>query len=188
MFATQNLNKVTEVQAVLGESIKVLSLNDFPPQPEVVEDGETFEANAIKKATALAKAFQLTALADDSGLEVDALGGRPGVHSARYGGADMPHSEKVKLLLKELSHVPEEKRQARFVCVMALARPDGSVLTRRATIEGRIALAPKGANGFGYDPVFLLPERGCTTAELSLEEINAISHRGQALRAIRPYL
>jgi XTP/dITP diphosphohydrolase len=188
VFATQNPHKVAEVQALLGGGFRVLSLKDFPPQPLVLEDGDTFESNAQKKALALSQALKLPVLADDSGLEVDALGGRPGVHSSRYGGAELPHPEKIKLLLGELSGVPAEKRQARFVCVMALARPNGSVLTRRATVEGRIAFEVRGNNGFGYDPIFYLPDRGCTTAELSLEEKNALSHRAKALRAIRACL
>ena len=184
ILATRNAHKATEIQQMLGSDIQVKTLADYPNIPDVIEDGETFEANAAKKAVEIAARLGVSVLADDSGLEVDALGGRPGVHSARYGGADLPHEEKVQLLLKELSGVPDEKRSARFVCVMAYATTDGKVQTRRGTIEGRINHAPVGDNGFGYDPIFFVPEKGCTTAQLTPEEKNGISHRGRALRKI----
>ncbi len=188
VMATRNTGKATEIQNMLGAGIQLMTLADYPHIPDVVEDGATFEANAVKKAVEIAKVLKVPVLADDSGLEVDALGGRPGVHSARYGGADLPHADKVCLLLKELEGLSDERRSARFVCVMALAWPDGRVVTRRGSIEGRIASTPSGSNGFGYDPVFYVPEKNCTTAELPPTEKDAISHRGQALRAMLPLI
>ena len=184
VVATRNPGKASEIRQMLGENFQVKTLADYPDMPDVIEDGETFEANASKKALEIALKLNVPVLADDSGLEVDALGGRPGVHSARYGGADLPHTEKVKLLLNELLGVPDAQRTARFVCVMAYATPDGKVETRRATIEGRINHEPLGNNGFGYDPIFYLPEKNCTTAQLPAEEKNKISHRGKALALI----
>ena len=184
VVATRNPGKASEIRQMLGEHVQVKTLADYPDIPDVIEDGETFEANASKKALEIALKLNVPVLADDSGLEVDALGGRPGVHSARYGGADLPHSEKVKLLLSELLGVPDAQRTARFVCVMAYAAPNGKVETRHGTIEGRINHAPVGDNGFGYDPIFFVPEKGCTTAQLTPEEKNGISHRGRALREI----
>lgn len=184
VLATRNAHKAEEIQAMLGDSFHVQTLANYPDIPDVIEDGDTFEANAIKKAAEIAQQLNVPVLADDSGLEVDALGGGPGVHSARYGGAHLPHEQKVQLLLGELKGVPDEQRTARFVCVMAYALPGGPVETRRGTIEGRINHEPTGANGFGYDPIFFVPDKGCTTAELSSDVKNAISHRGKALQQI----
>jgi XTP/dITP diphosphohydrolase len=149
----------------------------------VEETGETFRDNAILKANAFARSAGLPALADDSGLEVDALGGAPGVRSARYAGPGASDADRIALLLRNLAHVPAAQRQARFRCTMALATPEGLVGTVDGTCEGEIAFAPRGSNGFGYDPVFLLPHLGRTMAELRDEEKHAISHRGRAGRA-----
>jgi XTP/dITP diphosphohydrolase len=195
IFATSNPHKVAEARAILAAlGIDVRSLDDLGrtlPEPE--EDGVTFEDNARLKARYYAHALGVTCLAEDSGLEVDALGGAPGVHSARYsgiGGArdqrDRANNEK---LLRELEGVPVERRQARFVCTLALADPDGTIRAEaRGTYEGVIALAPRGANGFGYDPLLFLPDRGCTSAELSPSEKHARSHRGVALRKLAALL
>ena len=157
-------------------------------QGSVAETGRTFTENAIQKATAYARLSGLWTWADDSGLEVDALGGEPGIHSARYAGPDASDEDRYRLLLRRLAHVPPGQRSARFRCVVALATPEGRVETAEGRCEGEIALAPRGAHGFGYDPIFYLPERGKTMAELPLEEKNRISHRGQAARAARRIL
>lgn len=183
VFATGNPGKVKELEALLGAGWQVKTAKDFPHLPEVLEDADTFEGNAEKKARAFAEATGLTALADDSGLVVDALGGRPGVHSARYAPTE---SERIDKLLAELAQVPDERRTARFVCVLALVTPAGVRFTRGAC-EGVIGHERRGANGFGYDPVFVLPS-GQTMAELSRDEKSAVSHRGHAFRAMREVL
>jgi XTP/dITP diphosphohydrolase len=156
--------------------------------PEAVEDADTFEGNAVKKATHYSTLTGILTLADDSGLEVDALNGAPGVHSARFAGPDAKdHANNMKLQ-EELIGVPDAKRTARFRCVLALAKGSEVVATTTGTIEGLITTAPAGSNGFGYDPYFYLPDRGCTAAELSPEQKNKISHRGQALRAMRRHI
>ena len=180
VFATGNQGKVNEFRQMLGESYEILSMKDL--EVEIVEDGKTFEENAVIKAKAVMEATGEMVLADDSGFEVDCLGGEPGIYSARYMGEDTPYSVKNAELLRRCEGVPEDKRDARFVCVIACAYPDGTVDTATGVIEGKIAHEPKGENGFGYDPVFYLPERGCTTGELPPEEKNAISHRGIAVR------
>lgn len=191
LFATSNPHKVAEVRAMLaplGIEIESLdSLGSLPPEPE--EDGETFAENARLKALAYAQATGLSALAEDSGLEVDALGGAPGVRSARYASASGPRAERDRAnnakLLREIASVEPEERQARFVCAMCLAAPDGRVLAEtRGTYEGIITDRPRGTNGFGYDPLLYLPDLGKTSAELSPEEKNARSHRGKAARAM----
>ncbi len=182
MFATGNQGKVNEFRQMLGESYEILSMKDLDVEVEIVEDGKTFEENAVIKAKAVMEATGEMVLADDSGFEVDCLGGEPGIYSARYMGEDTPYSVKNAELLRRCEGVPEDKRDARFVCVIACAYPDGTVDTATGVIEGKIAHEPKGENGFGYDPVFYLPERGCTTGELPPEEKNAISHRGIAVR------
>ena len=159
-------------------------------QADIVEDGKTFEENAVIKATAISK---LTSdgeivLADDSGLEIDYLNKEPGIYSARYMGEDTSYHIKNAKLIERLEGVPDEKRTARFVCAIAAAFPDGSMKTVRAAMEGRIGYKESGENGFGYDPIFYLPEYGCTSAEISMEEKNKISHRGKALRAIKDEL
>jgi XTP/dITP diphosphohydrolase len=152
---------------------------------DIVEDGKTFEENATIKATAISKLAGCLVLADDSGLEVDAMDKAPGIYSARWEGEDTPYSIKNQKIIDNLKDVPEEKRTARFVCAIAAAFPDGRVVTRRGTIEGLIAHKPAGENGFGYDPIFYVPEFKKTTAELSPEEKNKVSHRGKALELIR---
>ena len=153
---------------------------------DVDENGTTFEENALIKATEIAKMTEnCIVLADDSGLEIDYLNGEPGIYSARYAGVDTSYDIKNNLLLERLSGVPEKERTARFVCAVAAAFPDGSTEVVRGTIEGMIGYEIKGENGFGYDPIFYLPEYGCTTAELSPEKKNELSHRGNALRAMR---
>lgn len=191
LLATSNPHKIEEVRAILApHGYEVTGLNDVGvsiPEPE--EDGAAFEANARIKAVAYARATGRVCLADDSGLEVDALGGAPGVHSARYAGIGATRAERDRAnndkLLRELArrNLPPEQRTARFVCAMCLASPDGRILTEtRGTFEGLIAETPRGSNGFGYDPLLYLPDRGCTSAELPPEEKNARSHRGQAAR------
>lgn len=182
VFATENKGKVDEFRQILGDEYEIYSMKDLHIQVDIVEDGKTFEENAVIKAKAVMQATGEMALADDSGFEVDCLGGEPGIYSARYMGEDTPYSVKNAELLRRCEGVPEEKRGARFVCVIACAYPDGTVDTAHGTIEGKIAYEPKGENGFGYDPIFYLPERGCTTGEMLPEEKNAISHRGQAIR------
>lgn len=182
VFATGNQGKVNEFRQMLGESYEILSMKDLDVEVEIVEDGKTFEENAVIKAKAVMEATGEMVLADDSGFEVDCLGGEPGIYSARYMGEDTPYSVKNAELLRRCEGVPEDKRDARFVCVIACAYPDGTVDTATGVIEGKIAHEPKGENGFGYDPVFYLPERGCTTGELPPKEKNAISHRGIAVR------
>jgi XTP/dITP diphosphohydrolase len=190
LIATTNPGKVREFREMLGASgLSFADLSSLPPVPVVEETGHTFRANACLKASYYAKAFDLHTVADDSGLEVDALAGAPGVHSARW--AEMNHGGKGDahnnaLLLRQLDATPDAKRTARFVCVLALADPQGRILlTARDTVDGRVIRAPQGENGFGYDPLFLIDELGKTTAELPPEEKHAISHRGKALRHLR---
>ena len=157
-------------------------------QGEIEETGTTFEENAIIKAMQVAKTLGIPALADDSGLEIDYLNKEPGIYSARYLGEDTPYSVKNANLIQRLEGVPEEQRTARFVCAIAAVLPDGRELTTRATIEGRIGYDEKGKNGFGYDPIFYVPEFGKTTAELTEEEKNQVSHRGKALQLMKEEL
>lgn len=189
LLATNNAGKVAELRHILdGCGWEIVTPADVGLTLEVEEDGGTYQANARKKALQYAEASGLTSLADDSGLEVDALGGRPGVHSARYAGANRTDAERVARLLEELRGVPDEERSARFRAVIAIADPRGRVETVEGTVEGRIAHEPKGENGFGYDPVFLLPERGLTAAQLPPDEKHAVSHRGIAARKARAVL
>lgn len=189
LFATSNPHKVREVAAILApRGIEIVGLEALDPRPsEPVEDAETFARNARIKAVHYARAAGRLCLADDSGLEVDALGGAPGVRSARYAGLDAGRPDRDGAnnakLLSELAGVPVEKRGARFVCAMCLVDPEGSVLAETlGTFEGVIADRPRGSNGFGYDPLLYLPDRNCTSAELSAQEKNARSHRGEAAR------
>jgi XTP/dITP diphosphohydrolase len=189
VLATRNRHKGEELIALLeSPGIRVRTLAEFPEAPDVVEDGETCEANAIKKARTIADATGLAAVADDTGLEVDALGGKPGVHAARYAGEHVTYEENWRKLLKELTGVPEERRTARFLTVAALALPGDGVRVARGVLEGRIAEHPTGEHGFGYDPVFLVPEMGRTLAELTAEEKNRISHRAKAFAEMRKLL
>ena len=189
IFATGNEGKMKEIREILGDlGYEILSLKEAGVDVDIVEDGETFEENAIIKATAVMKATGSIVLADDSGLEIDYLNKEPGVLSARYMGENTSYRIKNQILIDRLDGVPDEKRTARFVCVIAAAFPDGRVETRRGTIEGRIAHEPAGENGFGYDPIFYYPEKKMTTAQLSPEEKNKVSHRGKALRLIKEVL
>ena len=184
VFASNNAGKIKELQALLGKGFRVKSAPDFPEIPEVDEDADTFEGNSAKKARTFAKATGLWALADDSGLVVDALDGRPGVYSARYAPTD---PERIEKLLGELKDVPVGKRIARFVCVLCLASPEGEERFTKGTCEGVIGFERRGTHGFGYDPVFVLPN-GKTMSELTRDEKSALSHRGHAFRAMLPQL
>lgn len=189
VLATRNRHKGEELAAILGGlGIQIRTLADFPAAPEVEEDGLTCEANAIKKATEIARATELTAVADDTGLEVKALGGKPGVFAARYAGAHATYEDNCRKLLNELAGVPQPERSATFVTVAALVSPDGIVRTTRGNLEGVIIEECRGDRGFGYDPVFLVPELGKTLAELNPEEKNRISHRAKAFGQLREIL
>jgi len=184
VLASHNAGKLKEMREILGElGIQVLSQKEAGVDVDPEETGDTFEENALIKARAVMLASGLPAIADDSGLMVDALGGEPGVHSARYGGGhDRPDAERNALLLKNMENA--EQRGAKFVSVIAVAWPDGRVLTARGEVHGEIARGERGEGGFGYDPLFLLPD-GRHMAELSAEEKNSISHRGNALRELK---
>ena len=187
IFATGNENKMKEIRMILADlGMPIVSMKEAGIDIDVVEDGTTFEENALIKATEIAKETQgCIVLADDSGLEIDYLNKEPGIYSARYAGVDTSYDIKNNLLLKRLEGVPDEKRTARFVCAVAAAFPDGSTEVVRGMIEGIIGYEIVGENGFGYDPIFYLPEYGCTTAQLSPEKKNELSHRGEALRKMR---
>lgn len=192
IFATGNENKMVEIRMILADcGYEILSMKQAGIDIDVVEDGSTFEENATIKATAIAatkEAEGAIVLADDSGLEVDYINKEPGIYSARYEGVDTPYSIKNQIIIDRLADAVDEQRSARFVCAIAAAFPDGRTEVVRGTIEGRIAYEPAGENGFGYDPIFYVPEFGKTTAELSPEEKNKVSHRGRALEMIKKYL
>ena len=189
IFATGNEGKMKEIRLLLEDlGLEVLSLKDAGIDMEIQEDGKTFEENAVIKAKAVMKQTGALVLADDSRLEIDYLNKEPGVYSARYLGEDTSYHIKNQNLIDRLKGVPEEKRTARFVCVIAAALPDGRILTARGTIEGIIGYEERGEGGFGYDPIFWLPEYGCSTAELSMEKKNELSHRGKALSAMKKEL
>lgn len=198
IFATGNAGKMREIRDILkGVDAQILSMKEAGIDADITEDGTTFEENAVIKAKAVAGILQgheeemcrnAVVLADDSGLEIDCLNKEPGIYSARYLGEDTPYSVKNKNLIGRLAGVPNEERTARFVCAIAAVLPDGEVITTRGVIEGRIGYQEKGDNGFGYDPIFYVPEYGCTTAQLSEEEKNRISHRGKALEAMKKEL
>ena len=189
IFATGNENKMKEIREILGAlPLEILSMKEAGVSADIVEDGKTFEENALIKARAICKLAGEMVLADDSGLEIDYLNKEPGIYSARYMGEDTSYHIKNKSLIDRLEGVPDEKRTARFVCAIAAVFLDGKELVVRGTVEGIIGYEEKGENGFGYDPIFYLPERGCTTAELSPEEKNSISHRGNALRLMNELL
>lgn len=186
IFATKNKGKIKEIEAILGDQFEVVSLEKAGIDIDVVEDGETFEENAVKKAVEIMNACGEIVLADDSGLEIDFLNKAPGVYSARYMGEDTPYATKNKKILELLKDVPEDKRSARFVCVIAAAFPDGKEpIYTKGTIEGIIGYEITGENGFGYDPIFYLHQYQKTTAQLSMEEKNKISHRGKALSEMK---
>ena len=189
IFATSNEGKMREVREILkGLKAEVLSMKEAGVSVDIVEDGDTFEANAKIKARAVWEKTGGIVLADDSGLAVDYLNGEPGVYSARYMGEETSYEIKNWNLIHRLKGVEREKRTARFVCVIAAALPDGRIITTEGTMEGYIALEQAGEGGFGYDPILMLPEYGKTSAEITMEEKNAISHRGKALRAMRECL
>jgi len=188
VLATRNKKKIEEIRRITADlPITVLSLDNFPDCPETVEDKDSFEGNAIKKATEVCRYTGKTALADDSGLEVDALGGAPGIYSARYagGGSDVRNYEK---LLDKLKNVPDDKRGARFVCCMAMASPDGTVKTFFGYAKGSITREPRGKTGFGYDPVFIPEGYKITFAEMSGGEKDRLSHRGNAIDKVAEFL
>ncbi len=186
LVATTNEGKLREARAILGcLPMRMTTLAEYPPFPKPIEDASTFEGNARLKALHYAKLAGCLTLADDSGLEVDALGGEPGVRSARYAGPGCDDAANNQKLVRQLEGVPAERRTARFRCLVALASPDEIVATTSGVVEGVILDSPRGSNGFGYDPHFFVPERGMTTAQMSAEDKNRISHRGRAFRAIR---
>ena len=195
-FATGNKNKMIEIRMILADlGCKILSQKEAGIQADVVEDGQTFEENALIKATTIADIARkmpeyknAVVLADDSGLEIDALNKEPGIYSARYMGEDTSYDIKNQALIDRLEGVPDEKRTARFVCAIAAALPDGSTEVVRGTMEGRIGYEITGENGFGYDPIFYLPQFGCSSAELEPEKKNELSHRGEGLRKMRKVL
>ena len=189
IFATGNQGKMKEIREILGDlDIELLSLKDAGIHADIVEDGKTFEENAQIKARTICNLTGEIVLADDSGLEIDYLNKEPGIYSARYMGEDTSYHIKNANLIERLEGVPDEKRTARFVCAIAAAFPDGTMKTVRAAMEGRIGYKENGGNGFGCERIFYLPEYGCTSAELSMEEKNKISHRGKALRMIKDEL
>lgn len=182
VIATRNQGKVREFNMMFQQlGWEAVSIADFPDVPEVVEDGETFEANARKKAETVSRFLQMPAVGDDSGLEVDALGGKPGVYSARFAGEKATDEENWQKLLQELQDVPNERRTARFRCALAFARPGEETILAHGRCEGAILREPAGTNGFGYDPVFFLPDRLCTMAQVDPSVKNKISHRANAL-------
>lgn len=187
VFATGNQDKMVEIRMILMElGMPVYSMKELGIDEDIVEDGISFEENAEIKARAVARLLPRDIiLADDSGLEIDYLDGAPGIYSARFAGEDTSYDIKNRIFLDKLEGVPDEERTARFVCAIAAVFPDGDVETVRGTIEGQIAHEISGENGFGYDPIFYVPEHGCTTAEMDPEKKNELSHRGKALRAMR---
>ena len=191
IFATGNEHKMAEIRMILADlRMEILSLKDAGIEADIVEDGSTFEENALIKASYIGempevKAMDAIVLADDSGLEIDYLNKEPGIYSARYAGTDTSYDIKNSLLLSRMKGVPDEDRSARFVCAIAAVFPDGTKEVVRGTMEGRVAYEAAGPNGFCYDPIFWLPEYGCTSAELSPEKKNELSHRGQGLRMMR---
>jgi len=189
LLATNNRGKLREIQALFsGVYPRILTLQEAGITLDVEEDGETFEENALKKAREAVRLSGLDALADDSGLCVDALGGAPGVYSARYAGENADDAANNQKLLEALAGVPDQKRTAAFVCCAALCRADGSEVMARGRVEGRILRAPRGGNGFGYDPLFWYEPFGCTFAEAAPEKKNAVSHRAKALKALKERL
>ncbi len=189
LFATKNKGKLKEINEILADmDVRVISMEDAGITIDVVEDGTTFEENAMKKAVQVMELCGKVTLSDDSGLEIDAMDKAPGVYSARFMGEDTPYPVRFRAIFEKLVGVSEEKRTARFVSCIAAAFPDGRRLVCRDTVEGIIGHEAKGENGFGYDPIFYVPEKGKYMAELSAEEKNAISHRGKALRRMKELL
>jgi XTP/dITP diphosphohydrolase len=189
VLATRNRHKGEELATLLGDlGVTIHTLDEFPNAPDVVEDGDTCEANAVKKARVIAEFTGLPAVADDTGLEVDALGGRPGVYAARYAGEDATYEDNCRKLLRELKGMPRERRTARFLTVAAIALPSGGIRVAQGTLDGMIAEEAIGTLGFGYDPVFLIPELGKTLAQLSADQKNRISHRAKAFTQAKDLL
>lgn len=189
IFATGNEGKLREIREIMSDSnVEVLSMKEAGICVDIIEDGATFEENALIKAKAIAEHTDAIVLADDSGLEVDYLDKAPGVYSARFMGEDTSYEIKNQAIIDKLEGVPKEQRTARFVCAIAAALPNGQALVTRQTMEGYIGYEPEGKNGFGYDPIFMLDAYGCSSAAISREEKNAISHRGKALRAMKDML
>ena len=191
IFATGNQNKMREIREIYADlDHEILSMKEAGVDIDIVEDGTTFEENAMIKAKAVAEAYggEAIVLADDSGLEVDYLDKAPGIFSARFMGEDTSYDIKMQAIIDKLSGVPKEKRTARFVCAVAAVFPDGHTAVKRGTIEGFITDKIAGENGFGYDPFFYVDEYGCTTAQMTPEQKNAISHRGKALRMMKEEL
>lgn len=185
VLATRNPGKLSEMQALLAPlGLKILSLEDFPQAPDVLEDGATFFENAAKKAKTIAQTTGRPAIADDSGLVVKALGGRPGVFTSRFSGEKTPDRDKCQKLLEEMEGIPEEQREASFISAIAVALPQGEVKIVEGECQGRITYSPRGENGFGFDPIFFVPKLGKTMAELEPEVKNQISHRGRALKKL----
>lgn len=189
LLATTNLHKLEEYRAIFADiPFQLVSLRDLRLDMDVEETGSTFAENAELKALAYARISGLLSLADDSGLEIDALGGAPGIYSARFAGRETPYAERFRLIEEQLRAIPAERRTARFRCAITIAEPSGTYRTVEGVIEGVIAEAPRGENGFGYDPIFLVPELGKTTAELPPEQKHRISHRGRAAEKARALL
>jgi XTP/dITP diphosphohydrolase len=189
IFATGNQDKLREIREIMADCpVEIRSMKEAGIKVEIAEDGTTFEENALIKARAIAAQTDAIVLADDSGLEIDHLNGEPGVYSARYMGEDTSYDIKNQNLIDRLDGVAKKDRTARFVCAIAAVLPDGQELVTRQTMEGYIGYEPEGKNGFGYDPIFYLDEFGCSSATLSPEQKNEISHRGKALRAMKDML
>lgn len=189
IFATGNQDKMREIREIMADvDVEILSMKEAGIQVEVIENGNTFEENSLMKARAIAEHTDAIVLADDSGLEIDYLDKAPGVYSARFMGEETPYAIKNQALLEKLAGVPKKERTARFVCVIAAVLPDKREFTVRETMEGYIGYEPEGTNGFGYDPIFYLEEYKCSSAALSREEKNRISHRGKALRTVKSRL
>lgn len=189
IFATGNEGKMREIRMILEDlGVPVLSMKEAGISADIEENGKSFAENAAIKAKAIMEMTGEIVMADDSGLEIDYLDGAPGIYSARFMGEDTSYDIKNKALIDKLAGVPDEKRTARFVCAIACALPDGQILESRGTMEGIIGYEIKGENGFGYDPIFYLPECDCTSAEISPEKKNELSHRGKALRAMKEKL
>lgn len=189
IFATGNKDKMREIREIMADmDVEIQSMKEAGISVDIVEDGKTFEENALIKARAVARHTDAIVLADDSGLEVDYLNKEPGVYSARYMGEDTSYTIKNQSILDRLEGVPKEKRTARFVCAIGAVLPSGEELVTRQTMEGYIGFASEGENGFGYDPIFFLDEYGCSSAAISPEQKNAVSHRGKGLRAMKEML
>jgi XTP/dITP diphosphohydrolase len=190
VIATKNINKIKEIKDKFSDfpDLAIISLLDFNNLPDVIEDGFTFEENALKKAREYSAFTGLPVLSDDSGLEIDALSGAPGVRSARYAGENAGDEENNDLVLRQMSNLPEDKRNARFICVIAIKLPDQKEYLSKGICEGRIIKSRKGSNGFGYDPLFFIPDIGKTMAQLTVAEKNKISHRALALDKVKDIL